>query len=52
MKIKDEEQPELIKNLYSMMANLSERVYALEGIIKDNGVGLSAPEKKWVDNGT
>jgi len=30
MKIKEEEQPELIENLYSMIANLSDRVYALE----------------------
>ena len=30
MKIKEEEQPELIENLYSMIAKLSDRVYDLE----------------------
>ena len=30
MKIKEEEQSELIVNLYSMIAKLSDRVYALE----------------------
>ena len=35
MKIKEEEQSELIVNLYSMIANLSDRVYDLEQSNKD-----------------
>tara|TARA_R110000751_G_scaffold159178_1_gene264886 strand:+ start:615 stop:761 length:147 start_codon:yes stop_codon:yes gene_type:complete len=36
---------DLVINLYEMVSVLSNRVYVLEGIIKDAGVGISAPEK-------
>jgi len=41
---------DLVINLYEMVSVLSNRVYVLEGIIKDAGVGISAPEKKGMAN--